>query len=230
MENRKLAYALRGYSNSFQARFGSRHREDAKWTMADDFQKYWDVDATDFEAMFRKATANFMLLPIMNVDKHIPLYGTICLLKNHSDDIREYFRKLFTAQPSLEDVQDAALQFCSDMNGLLRACNRSECELYEIQDATLLLSMKYPDKNYIYKPLCITTWCNMIHRPVIATGQYLKLREFYMVCDEARDILLADEGIMEQYQAFMEKRNYNWSDDLHLLVYDLMYYVAYYLR
>lgn len=221
-----LPGVLAGYGNSFRDRFGysGRHHEEAKWCMADRFRKYWDAEAEDFEAMFRRATENFYDLAILDVEGHLPLYATRQALPNRAEKIRDAFRALFDEESLNRGWKDAAESFCDSMNAAL-----GKGGIYQLQDASFFLSMRYPDAYYIYKPRCVNPWCRLVGNGKFFSGTDFDAQAFFDVCEHARGILLGSAEIMERYRAFLRERDFGWSDDLHLLVYDLMYYLAYYL-
>lgn len=235
MNSTKLQRVFEQYSSTFERRFklGGMCQEWTKWKAADAFRK-WEPDAVD---RFKPSVS--WIGNMIDIEGHLPLYGTMLLLKDskYLSDVQNYFRDLFQNGATPDNVLGIAEEFVDRMNGVFRNARYDKVYRYDLSDATVLLTMKYPNVHFIYKPTCAKAWIRYAKPEYsgIFDGTNDKndpelLNKFYDLCEWTLCEIQKRQDVLQKYEACMEelsskcKLKLPIEDGSHILVYDLMYF------
>ena len=119
-----------------------------KWKAIKQFQRYWDIDASDFAFMVEKAlskTANLLSSGFY--------YAKAMLLefaKEDSNGLREAFRVLYDESRDLAERAECFIAYADD-----RKLNHNQTgwknHFQDTRAISVYLWLRYPDKYYIYK-------------------------------------------------------------------------------
>ena len=206
--------------------------EGYKWRAESCFVEHWDIDAEDFVSMFKAATKEMSNL-IDNATVQ-PIGGILLLLKhqNEVEFVRECFRKLYQEDGgNLEARQDRIYAFMEKMNAKIdQYVSGSWKYPQKMNNVIYYLSLRYPSDNYFFKATEATEWANCIeYGDDFGSGETFSLAKYYKMCDELRDAVSENEEIMELHSRRLEKEARGFDDDLHILVYDIIYCAHTYL-
>jgi len=206
--------------------------EGYKWRAESCFVEHWDIDAEDFVSMFKAAMRDMSNL-IDNATVQ-PIGGILLLLKqpNEVEFVRECFRELY--QPDngdLETRQDRIYSFMEKMNAKIEKYAPGSWKYpQKVNNVIYYLSLRYPNENYIFKSTEATEWANCIeYGDDFGSGETFSLAKYYKMCDELRDAVSEHEQIMELHSRRFEKEARGYDDELHILVYDIIYCAHTYL-
>lgn len=200
--------------------------EGYKWRAESCFVEHWDIDAEDFVSMFKASTKEMSNL-IDNATVQ-PIGGILLLLKqpNEIEFVRECFRELYKEDGGdLEARQDRIYAFMEKMNAKIdQYASGSWKYPQKMNNVIYYLSLRYPNDNYIFKATEATEWANCIeYGDDFGSGETFSLAKYYRMCDELLSAVSENEEIMELNSRRFEKEARGFDDELHILVYDIIY-------
>lgn len=200
--------------------------EGYKWRAESCFVEHWDIDAEDFVSMFKASTKEMSNL-IDNATVQ-PIGGILLLLKqpNEIEFVRECFRELYEEDGGdLEARQDRIYSFMDKMNAKIdHYASGSWKYPQKMNNVIYYLSLRYPNDNYIFKATEATEWANCIeYGDDFGSGETFSLAKYYRMCDELLSAVSENEEIMELHSRRFEKEARGFDDELHILVYDIIY-------
>ena len=200
--------------------------EGYKWRAESCFVEHWDIDAEDFVSMFKASTKEMSNL-IDNATVQ-PIGGILLLLKqpNEVEFVRECFRELYREDGGdLEARQDRIYAFMEKMNAKIdQYASGSWKYPQKMNNVIYYLSLRYPSDNYIFKATEATEWANCIeYGDDFGSGETFSLAKYYRMCDELLSAVSENDEIMELHSRRFEKEARGFDDELHILVYDIIY-------
>lgn len=200
--------------------------EGYKWRAESCFLEHWNIEAEDFPAMFKASTKEMSNL-IDNATVQ-PIGGILLLLKqpNEVEFVRGCFRELYAEDGGdLEARQDRIYAFMEKMNAKIdQYASGSWKYPQKMNNVIYYLSLRYPSENYIFKATEATEWANCIeYGDDFGSGESFSLAKYYRMCDELRDAVSENEEIMRLHSLRFEKEARGFDDELHTLVYDIIY-------
>ena len=148
IDSTKLTPILESYKAHFLEYWGGESDEKYKWEAVYHFQKNWDIDAEDFEAMIRQALAKTYNL--LASGYAYPREMIFNYAKADSEATRSMFRRLFDESRDLSERIDAFQTASEELR--VRYDDGTWKNHYQNTNAiTTYLWLRYPDKYYIYK-------------------------------------------------------------------------------
>lgn len=123
--NKERAFTIfENYIENFDVMNNDENREYMKWSAVACFHKYWDIDATDFAAMFKNSMQEAKVM-IDNRAK-TPTFGIIKLAEKseYCEKVREQFRNLLYTDDggNIGERQKSIETFVERINALLEEC------------------------------------------------------------------------------------------------------------
>lgn len=202
------------------------NNEGYKWRAVSCFMENWDIDADDFASMFKssmKDTSN--LIDNATVQ---PIGGILLLLK-HPEEIefvRKCFRDLYTDDGgNLEARQEKINRFIEQINPRIdRYATGSWKYPQKFNNVLYYLNLRYPSENYIYKATEAVEWANCIEfGDDFGSGETFSLPKYYRMCDELLSAVSENDEILDLQSKRLERDARGFDDELHILVYDIIY-------
>ena len=205
--------------------------ESYKWRATSHFKKYWDINASNFEEMFKlamKETSN--LIDNATVQ---PIGGILTLLKHEKEVefVRECFRELYVDDDGdINARQERVDIFANRINNRLEKYVAGSWKYpQKINNVIYYLNLYKPEQNYIFKATEASAWADCIEfGDDFGSGSNFSLKKYYKMCDELRDKLINHPQIMYLYNQYICPNMIGFDDDLHILVYDVIYCAHYY--
>lgn len=202
------------------------NNEGYKWTAESCFMANWNIDADDFPSMFKAAMKEMSNL-IDNATVQ-PIGGILLLLKqdNEVEFVRECFRELYEEDNGDIDArQDRIYSFMEKINNRIDHYAKGSWKYPQTMNSVIYyLCLRYPNENYIFKSTEATEWANCIeYGDDFGSGQTFSLAKYYKMCDELLDAVSQNDEIMELHKGRFEKYAEGFDDELHILVYDIIY-------
>ncbi len=231
MNRKHLDIVIRNYIAKFaEINYNPANDEGYKLVAIDCFQKHWDINAKDFQQMFSDAVAETYNL----IDNTVqPLGGIKKLLtfEEEVDFVKSCFAKLF-----VEDGEDLAERlkridtFVDDVNGRIAKYYPKSWRYQQNRASVILyLNLWAPYDNYIYKATEVKEMMNCIeYSDDFGGGQSFSLAKYYKMCDAILAELPRYPELLRLHDELRNKKNIKVKDDLHVLVYDLIYCADYY--
>ena len=200
--------------------------EGYKWRAETCFKQYWDIDAEAFPAMFKQAMKETSNL-IDNATVQ-PIGGILLLLKHESEVeyVRECFRNLFSDDGgNLIQRQERIEEFAANINARLdRYVAGSWKYPQKINNVIYYLNLWKPEENYIFKSTEATAWAYCIeYEDDFGSGATFSLWKYYRMCDELLAELPNYPELMRLHQERAAREMQGYDDQLHILVYDIIY-------
>lgn len=202
------------------------HDEGYKWRAESCFVEHWDIDAEDFPAMFKSAMQETSNL-IDNATVQ-PINGINMLLKHEAEIefVRECFRALFSDDGGDLDARlDRIDVFIEKMNAKIDQYAHGSWKYPQKRnDVIYYLNLWRPEENYIYKATEATDWANCIeYGDDFGSGESFSLAKYYRMCDELLAEVSKNEEIMQLHAKRFEDEAIGFDDELHILVYDIIF-------
>lgn len=202
------------------------NNEGYKWTAESCFMANWNIDADDFPSMFKAAMKEMSNL-IDNATVQ-PIGGILLLLKqkNEVEFVRNCFRELYAEDGGdIDTRQDRIYAFMEKINAKIDQYAKGSWKYPQTMNSVIYyLCLRYPNENYIFKATEATEWANCVeYGDDFGSGQTFSLAKYYKMCDELLDAVSQNDEIMELHKDRFEKNAEGFDDELHILVYDIIY-------
>ena len=198
-------------------------RELYKWEAIVHFQKYWDIEASDFPTMLEKSLRKTRNL--MSSGNYYPRKMIVWAAKKEPEKVRELFRMLYDL--SL-DVKVRIEDFRTGINSIVEKNKVGAIEKsYQDHRAVMVyLNMKYPEKYYLYKYQMFTRFADLIdYAELPKPGDIDLLFIFESMCDMILKRVMQDEELLNKYES---RRSKYYDPEYHLLVQDIVYSAIYF--
>lgn len=200
--------------------------EGYKWRAVSCFKEHWNIDATDFTTMFKNSIKD---LSNLIDNKTVQPLGGILMLLNHPEEVefvREAFRKLFSDDYGDIDARQGRIyDFMEAINARIEKYASGSWKYpQQINNVIYYLNLWRPEDNYIFKATEATDWANCIEfGEDFGSGETFSLRKYYRMCDELLNEVSKNSEIIKLHSARFKKEARGYDDQMHILVYDIMY-------
>lgn len=125
-------------------------KEKYKWIAVKHFQDHWNIDAPDFAAMFKEATAKTSNL--LTARNYFPRGMIIDFATADAEAVRAMFRALFDENSSVVDRVNHFIENAEKLR-VKYGAEKWQSHYQNVNSISTYLWLKYPDKYYIYKYL-----------------------------------------------------------------------------
>ena len=144
-DRKKLDEIITSYKNNFPKYWKD---EKYKWEAVKHFQNYWNINATDFGAMFEQATSKTINLLANRNNFPREMIKNLCAVDDEA--VREMFANLYDES---KDLVERIKNFQTSAKSIKDKYGKNEWnKLYQTSNAISTdLWLRYPDKYYIYK-------------------------------------------------------------------------------
>lgn len=179
-KNDPLAHLIQNYLTKLKTE--GDPEEAYKWHAINHFQKYWDIEAENFEEIFLEAFRKKDNLMYQNS------WGFISKAVNHFPErVREMFRDLYDESNPVADriaaFQDAANQILPDLKKAVGKENFNTQQ--DERTISVYLSFRYPEKYFLYKSSFYTRLCSVLDvKPVISGKRFIHYLELAEAVNE----------------------------------------------
>lgn len=196
----KLEPVLAGY----QAYFPKCWQDECfKWQAVQHFQKHWNIEAADFGAMFKDATAQ--VFGLLDTGYAYPRAMILEFAKADSESTRQMFRELYD---ETQDVAERVGAFQSAAEALRTAHDDGTWKNhYQSTSAvSVYLWLKYPDKYYLYRYTVSRDIATELNYPTPPKkdGSVDSMLKSYRLYDELRDELCKNAAITQMIRCALE--------------------------
>ncbi len=194
IDTTKLATFLTAYKAQFATNWPN---ECFKWQAVQHFQTHWDIDASDFVAMFEKATEQSGTL--LTNRMFFPRGMILGFANIDAEATRTWFRDLFDESQPVVDRVRTFMQRADDAMNLLPNAKQS----YQTTNSiSTYLWLRYPERYYIYKfSEFNTVAAHIAADTTFKRGDILNLLYGFQMYDDIRQYLLADKELQQLHDA-----------------------------
>lgn len=201
-------------------------KEKYKWAAIKHFQKHWNIDAENFAAMFKEATAKHInLFDSMN---YFPRGMILEFAKVDQEAVRAMFRNLFNEALS---VVDRVNDFIAEAERLRSTYGADSWKSHfqNVNSISTYLWSMYPDKYYIYK----YSECKQAAAVLESDFQVKKgakadvLIGFLKFYDEVADYLIRERSTAQMLKSAMTDDCYQ-DPKCRTLAIDVCFYISRY--
>lgn len=203
-----------------------QHWDDMKpiWESIAHFQKYWDIDAEDFGAMYMEATRkhNGLLSQIYAYPRE-----TVRLLSDHeAESVRRLFRNLFDES---QDLTKRSEDFMEGMELLRRKYLADQWQKHyqSVMIISVYLWMRYPDKYYVYQYSLYKAVSTVLEDDVYELSQrknFSSMSEGYGLFNEINRLVRDDLVLIETFRGLSADGCYS-DPQLKTLTWELADYI-----
>lgn len=237
MNREKLQKLLSEYISILPETYSDKHEEYFKWVAVQQFQKYWDIDTTDFADMFKQAVSKTKVL--INNRIMQPTAGIIKLAEQAelTETIRNMFGMLFTDDNGdLLDRQYRIEKFVLEANELLGEYEPGKWKYkQDFRSALAYLNLYCPAQNYLLKSERAHQFQYCVeYGDDFGSGSQFSLEKFYRMCDEIRQAIVSHPDLKKQHAEYLQNCPAHITDagtigdNDHLLTFDVIYCTSVY--
>ena len=200
--------------------------EGSLWQAIDTFGAEWDIEASDFPAMFARAmqgAADQLDTPAVQ-----PVAGLKLLMMRDSEVelVRECFRWLYNDEDDdLKKRRGRAEMFADQITGRFRRCfPRMNKYTMTPVHAVYFLNLWMPEENFFYIPAEAKAWADFMEYPAeFGNGASLDLAAYYAMCEDLVTALADYPDLIAQHKERLRTHLGGINDRLHLLAYDILH-------
>ena len=200
--------------------------EGSLWQAIDTFGAEWDIEASDFPAMFARAmqgAADQLDTPAVQ-----PVAGLKLLMMRDSEVelVRECFRWLYNDEDDdLKKRRGRAEMFADQITGRFRRCfPRMNKYTMTPVHAVYFLNLWMPEENFFYIPAEAKAWADFMEYPAeFGNGASLDLAAYYAMCEDLVTALADYPDLIAQHKERLRTQLGGINDQLHLLAYDILH-------
>ena len=200
--------------------------EGSLWQAIDTFGAEWDIEASDFPAMFARAmqgAADQLDNPAVQ-----PVAGLKLLMMRDSEVelVRECFRWLYNDEDDdLKKRRGRAEMFADQITGRFRRCfPRMNKYTMTPAHAVYFLNLWMPEENFFYIPAEAKAWADFMEYPAeFGNGASLDLAAYYAMCEDLVTALADYPDLIAQHKERLRTHLGGINDRLHLLAYDILH-------
>ncbi len=236
MDRENFNAIITRYLEKFELTNGKEHNEWFKWYALYYFMENFDLDVPDVYTMLNEATGKFSVL--IDNNHAMPISGLKELARKEPEFVRDALRTLLAEDGGdLDARQRRAEQFVDCVNAKIEHYwPGSHLYPQSMRSAILLLAMNRPADNYILFWSRADNWAKYTEfGDDFGSGSAFSLPVFYRMCDELRSEIEHNEALkvcgekrLAKAKSVIEARekqsiDMQLNDDLHLLVYDIIY-------
>ena len=230
-----LQKTIDSYMEKFEVQNSPEHREIYKWTAVSNFQKYWDIDASDFGKMFKRALSESE--DLIDDDRMKPSAGIGYLCSKDEatrEKVRDAFRDLL--EPDQSDYrrrQKKCEDFVETLNRMLAEAGDEEwSHRQSMRAAIMYLAFIEPDDNFMYREAEEKAFAHYVrYTGKVGSGKSFSLKSYYTMCDEIVSALSENEDLLTMVQNELEREADRTEDgsvtdidgENHILAFDLIY-------
>ena len=198
--------------------------EDFKWIAIKNFQRYWDIDATDFSAMLDLALGKTGSLLVSGY-----YYAKGVLLGFAQDDpegLRNQFRILYDESRDLEERVSSFIAYAED-----RKLNHNESgwknTFQDMRAISVYLWLKYPDKYYIYKFGEVNPAAEALESSFIPkrSSDISNMIGAFKFCDEIHDHIVKNQQILDMFRSHLTDECYP-DPEYRTLAFDVVFFIS----
>ena len=217
-----LDRVLEAYKKYFPEHFTKN--EDFKWIAIQHFQKYWDIEATDFAAMLELALGKtYNLLESGFYYAKSMLVG---FAQEDPEGVREQFRILYDETRDLSERVNSFMAYAED-----RKINHNETgwknTFQDTRAISVYIWLKFPDKYYIYKYSELKATSDVLESDFIPkmTSDTANIIGGFALCDEIHQQIKDNKDIIDMFNKYVGEECY--PDPEHrTLVSDIVFYIS----
>lgn len=232
MNKKNLEALISQYIERFDELNNVTNNEGYKWDAINHFQKYWDLDAEDFVEMFKNAMSEVKATNLIDNKTTLPLSALFKLLEfdENVEIIKDCFAELYVDDDDLECRLNRISNFAEKINALVQKYFPNSWKFKQDKTCVLwYLNLWRPQENYVFKSKEVGKLVDCIeYGDDFGSGANFSLRKYYAMCERLREELASNERLLSLHNKRIETRKEKicFNDDLHILVYDLIYCAA----
>ena len=217
---------LRSFIGEYKREFSKINKDEIyKWQSVKTFQENWDVLASDFHGMLEKSLSKTVNL--LNSKNYFPILAILAYSKQKPEAIRKLFMNLFDEEVNLGD------RISHFQENILKINKELEPDLKNYQDhhaITVYLSLRYPDRYYIYKFQLFAEFVGLIdYNYVVKRGNLENINHYNFLCGLVTNEIKKDQELLDMHRERITESEY-FDNDYHILTQDFIHASVKYLN
>lgn len=202
--------------------------ENFKWKAIQHFQKYWNIDATDFSAMLDQSLAKTYNL--LASGYYYARAMIVMFAKEDPEGVRELFRVLYDESRDLTERVEKFIAYAEDRKANHNT-NGWKNHYQDTKSISVYLWLRYPDKYYIYKYGEIRPAAEILESDFIPkrTNSVENMIGGFKLCDEIREHISKNEAITSTFRELLTEDCYP-DPEYRTLAFDVVFYISRYYR
>ena len=201
-------------------------QEGTVWRAVDCFGVNWDIEDSDFPAMFADAMQQTKLALDTPALQPVAALETLMLRDAEIELVRECFRWLFKAdEGDIAKRRSRAELFADQINGRFRRVfPRMTKYTMNAANAVFFLNLWAPQDNYFYNAAEAKAWADYFgYEGDFGGGAALDLPRYYTMCNDLLAALDSYPELIALHTDYAAQELGGIDDARHLLVYDILH-------
>ncbi len=183
-----------------------------------DFQAKWDIEAPDFKAMFKAATAKHQNL--LDIQQRYPAAMILDLCDVDQERVRGMFRVLYDEDRPLDERYTFFTEEAKAINALRPQPGK---QTYQDKNSiSTYLWLRYPERYYIYKATTLEAASEFLG---FDGNIYDSMQEGFRYLDQLRSELIADDKLLAHYKTHIEQEGFQ-DPEFHTFTIDFDYFLG----
>lgn len=212
--------------SQYKENFNEIHQEEIyKWQAFKCFQDNWDINAGDFAEMLERSLAEANNL--LDSGNYFPRQMLINNSEKSPEAVKSLFQNLFNEEANLINRVDEYLNKFSELN---ERNFPGENDFQDHRAISVYLSMKYPDRYYLYKFTMVKKFMHLIDYPYTPiAGRNENLTQYFTLCELLNEKIQRDNSLIDLHKTRITDDVY-FDGSLHLLTQDIIFAATNYFR
>ena len=210
------------YISQYKERFPEINQmEIYKWKAVKHFQDHWNIEADDFAGMLTESLDKTKNL--LGSGSYYPRRMVKTFAQKDPEEVRRLFSNLFDETLDLENRFDV---FKAGFDKLSSQIETEKDNHYQDHRAVLVyLSLKYPQKYYLYKYRMLKDFCEQVGYPYEAKiGDFTNVIEFQSLCSLVKAELLMDNELLNlHHRRLLDSDQFYQDPGYKILTQDFIY-------
>lgn len=217
---------VRTYIKEYKKEFSKiSTKEIYKWQAIKTFQENWNNSADDFHSMLNQSLSKTSNL--LNSQNYFPILAILAYSEQKPETIRELFKDLFNEE---DDLDNRINNFKKGIN-LVNKELEPHLKNYQDHHAIMVyLSLRYPDRYYIYKFELFNKFINLFDYPYeVQRGKNENVFQYISMCRLLTPEIIKDQVLLDMHRERMTESEY-FDSEYHILTQDFIYASVTYLK
>ncbi|MEM6321706.1 MAG: hypothetical protein AAF960_28865 [Bacteroidota bacterium] len=146
---------IQAYITLFKQHLQGRYREDVlyKWESLANFQKNWDLSATDLTQMYDQSLQNQQTVRLWKANQYFPKQIMLLFCDLQPEYVRFAFQDLFNEEKSIDGRMDRFVFYCDELLNAYKEKYPLKIEnhhYHHYRIISLYLAFRYPEQYALY--------------------------------------------------------------------------------
>lgn len=196
-----------------------------KWRGVIDFKNNWDLSSNNLVEMIDKCFVN--IVDFLDTFRVFPVGMLKLVARENPNSFVAAFNELFNETRNVEENYNKFVEILEKDKENYNKKNNKEYRYYQgLHQATFYLSMKFPNKYYVYNFNSNNAAVQLLFGEKLKSGQPIdKYKQFIKFADVVRNTILKDKELIDSVNKYKDETCYD-DKSCYILTTDFLFYVG----